>query len=384
MNKALVIGGTGPTGPFIVQGLLQRGFDVTILHSGRHEVDFMHSSVRHLHVDPFDIDALSSALAAQSYDLTIATYGRLRDTARLLARNTDRFISIGAFAAYPGAVQTFDGAFPNGTRAPFRESDPSVSTHTPGIHSKLLHILEAEQAVFEHHPAATHVRYANVYGPRHPMPVEWTIVRRVLDKRKCIIVPDNGLTIRSRVFSENAAHAVMCIVDHPAEAAGETFNVADEWAPTLRQWIEMIGRALGHEFDIVNMPFEFATPAHPMMMVSDSGHRMSLPDKAIWRLGYRTKVPVETALAQTASWLAKNPPSISSLVRLADTFDYATEDQLISGWRALEAEARAALPTTAGEYRSRYKWESGTRRSPRLSTSDNADGEIASAAPKSA
>jgi hypothetical protein len=60
----------------------------------------------------------------------------------------------------------------------------------------------------------------------------------------------------------------------------------DDRAPTLRQWIEMIGRVLGHEFDIVNMPFEFATPAHPMMMVSDSGHRMRLPDKAIWRLGY--------------------------------------------------------------------------------------------------
>lgn len=32
--KALVVGGTGPTGPFLVQGLLARGFGVTILHRG--------------------------------------------------------------------------------------------------------------------------------------------------------------------------------------------------------------------------------------------------------------------------------------------------------------------------------------------------------------
>ena len=32
--KALVVGGTGPTGPIIVQGLLDRGYEVTIYHRG--------------------------------------------------------------------------------------------------------------------------------------------------------------------------------------------------------------------------------------------------------------------------------------------------------------------------------------------------------------
>ena len=33
----LVIGGTGPSGPLIVNGLVERGHSVTILHTGRHE-----------------------------------------------------------------------------------------------------------------------------------------------------------------------------------------------------------------------------------------------------------------------------------------------------------------------------------------------------------
>ena len=48
--KALVIGGTGPTGPFIVNGLLARGYQVTIYHRGTHEIDFS-GPVEHLHGD---------------------------------------------------------------------------------------------------------------------------------------------------------------------------------------------------------------------------------------------------------------------------------------------------------------------------------------------
>lgn len=32
--KALIIGGTGPTGPHIIRGLLDRGYDVTMLNRG--------------------------------------------------------------------------------------------------------------------------------------------------------------------------------------------------------------------------------------------------------------------------------------------------------------------------------------------------------------
>jgi len=37
--KALVIGGSGPTGPHVLAGLLERGYDVAMLHRGVHEPD---------------------------------------------------------------------------------------------------------------------------------------------------------------------------------------------------------------------------------------------------------------------------------------------------------------------------------------------------------
>ena len=48
--KALVIGGTGPTGPFVVEGLINRGYEVAIFHRGTHEIE-LPESVEHIHGD---------------------------------------------------------------------------------------------------------------------------------------------------------------------------------------------------------------------------------------------------------------------------------------------------------------------------------------------
>ena len=53
--KVLVIGGTGPTGPHLVNGLLGCGHEVSILHTGNHEVDSIPTTVEHIHTNPFRI-----------------------------------------------------------------------------------------------------------------------------------------------------------------------------------------------------------------------------------------------------------------------------------------------------------------------------------------
>ena len=57
---ALVIGRHRPDGPFIVNGLRERGYAVTILHTGHHEVPEIPDDVIHIHVDPYDADALAA------------------------------------------------------------------------------------------------------------------------------------------------------------------------------------------------------------------------------------------------------------------------------------------------------------------------------------
>ncbi len=87
-----------------------------------------------------------------------------------------------------------------------------------------LRMVEAMEAVFAHHAAgaysATYVGYPLNYGPRTPGPYDWSVIRRVLDGRRTFVIADGGMKIDSRVYTENAAAAVLLVVDNPERAAG--------------------------------------------------------------------------------------------------------------------------------------------------------------------
>ena len=97
-GRTLVLGGTGPSGPLIVEGLVARGHQVTVLHGGQHEVP-LPAAVEHLHGDIHFREALDGALGNRTFDLVIATYGRLRGTAEWLAGRTPRLIAVGTAAS---------------------------------------------------------------------------------------------------------------------------------------------------------------------------------------------------------------------------------------------------------------------------------------------
>ena len=120
MQRALVIGGTGPTGHFIVNGLRERGYAVTILHRGTHERDEITDDVEHIHSDPYDAEALRSSLAGRSFELCVASYGRLRRIAEIVKGCCGQFISIGGVPAYRGYhhAELFE---PAGLPVPTRE-----------------------------------------------------------------------------------------------------------------------------------------------------------------------------------------------------------------------------------------------------------------------
>jgi nucleoside-diphosphate-sugar epimerase len=90
-------------------------------------------------------------------------------------------------------------------------------------------------------------RFPVVYGPRQPLPLEWCVVRRVLDGRRAIVLADGGLTLSTMGYVENLAHAVLLAVDRPDASAGQSYNVGDERTLTVRQRVESIARIMGHE-----------------------------------------------------------------------------------------------------------------------------------------
>lgn len=324
--EALVIGGTGPTGPFVVQGLVDRGYTPVILHRGTHEVDFV-AGFEHLHADPHFEEPVREMLGARSFDLVICAYGRLRLLVEVLAGHTDRLITIG------GTVYERQ-----------RWSAPADETAGRALSHRLVsRVQQTEDAIMAKHANGTfdvtHLRYPNLYGPRQLAPREWSIVRRIRDGRRTVPVIDGGLTLESRAYVENAAQAVLLAIDDPATSAGRIYHVADLVTPTDAERAEAIAAALGAEIEIVNYPRSAGLPGYfwgggrNLESMGQPGppptHHKLLDSARIRReLGYVDLVPFEEAVRRTAAYYVEHPLQYGGdeEARIGDPFDYPAED----------------------------------------------------------
>lgn len=340
-RTALVIGGTGPTGPHVVNGLVERGFTVSILHTGRHESPDIPAELEHVHTDPFDAEVTGQALGDREFDLGVVMYGRLRELARLLAGRVGKFVSVGGVPAYTGWGDA-DALWPPGMRVPTRETARLVVDEGPDFRAnrKVHFIGQSEEVVFEHHPTASHLRYPWIYGPGQVGPREWKIVRRVLDGRRRIVLPDGGMTVQGCAYGPNAARLLLATVDAGPASEGEAYNVSDEWIPTLRQWVEILAAALGAELEIVSIPWEYARLAHHLTLRGTPHHRVTSCEKALFELGHPELVDPVDGLTATARWLQDNPLERGGGVErsMGDRFGYDGEDRLIEAWQAAMAQ----------------------------------------------
>ena len=357
--EALVIGGTGPTGHYIVNGLLQRGFEVAILHTGRHEVDEIPPEVEHIHTNPFDDAALSAAIAGRHWDLTIATYGRLRRVAHVFVGHTQRFMSVGGGPAYRGYMNA-EALWPPGMAVPTAEDAPK--TRNEAEDGKGYRVLKSEEEVFTAHPDATHFRYPYIYGKYQIAPREWPIVKRILDQRPHIILPEDGLSLNHYGAARNMAHAVLLAVDHEQKSRGQIYNCGDEKILTLRQVVEVCAQALGHEWEIVSMPYELAVCARPLMGQPWSTHRVFDLTKIRNELGYRDIVDPLEGVAHAALWYAQHGVDERGAKTLEDPYDYDAEDRLIEAWRRAMAQIPRDLFAQEPGYTGSYSGPGGSQR----------------------
>ena len=283
--RALVVGGTGPTGPYLVNGLLARGYATAILHRGTHEIDEIPRSTSStstpIPTTPPRSRRRSRGAASTSWWRPTAACARSRARA---SGETDRFVGVGGVPLYRGWMRPED-LVPRGLAVPVREDAPQVESEDEL--RKGFMIRRTEEAVFEHHPRAAMFRYPIAYGPRQLLPLDWCIVRRVLDGRRAIVLADGGLTLATAGYVENLAHAVLLAVDRPDAAAGQSYNCGDEQTLTLRQRVESIARILGQPLEIVGVPAEVALPAWPMLTHEASDHRVMDLAKIQRELGYR-------------------------------------------------------------------------------------------------
>lgn len=330
---ALVIGGTGPTGPPIIRGLQDRGFRTVMLHSGKHEVDEVGpDKLEHIHAEAHFAETLATALDGRNFDLVIATYGRLRLLPEVLQGRTERLITVG------------------GTIYETPYSKPAIEDSPRDLNHKLyVKIVETEELLLEAHSRGvfnlTHLRYPNLYGPRQLAPREWSVIRRIRDGRRRLPVLDAGLTLESRSYVDNAAHAVLLAVDHPTESTGQMYSVVDEYTPSDADRIHAMAMVMGAEVELVSFPARLGRPAwywgigRSLRWGQDgtpppTGHLLIDMGKMKRELGYKDLVDFPEAINRTVNWYLEHPPEPGGEEerQLADPFDYPAEDAFLEAY----------------------------------------------------
>ena len=288
------------------------------------------------------------SLCTSTIDLLISMYVLLRYVAQVMKGRTSRFIAVGGL---PYEVLVAGSQSPEGVPISIPETSP---VFTNAEQNKFMYLMAlSEQIVMEAHQQghykATMLRYPIIYGPRQLAPKEWSIIRRILDGRRQLIIPEEGLRLERRAYAENAAHTVLLAVDKPEVSAGQIYNVGDERVLSVREWIQIIARTLNCELELVSMPFTLAQASRPYV---ESVHHLVMDiSKIKAELGYRDVVPAEEAVQRTVNWYLDNPPQRGGEVeqRLGDPFDYTTEERVITEYK--ETVSRIGKLASVG-----YEW----------------------------
>jgi hypothetical protein len=168
-----------------------------------------------------------------------------------------------------------------------------------------------------------------------------------------MFVVDGGQEINTRCAAENAAHSLLCAVDHPSVADGEIYNCGDQDQYTTRQWIELVTDILGAELQVVSIPSEIGLATYEELhsMSGQSSHHLVDTTKLRVELGYADVVRAKDATASYVAWLQSNPPGPDDYPGFIDQFDYRAEDQLYEAYLGavdhVQREAGRIVPTRA-------------------------------------
>lgn len=248
MASVLVIGGTLFIGRVLVDQLLERGDDVTIMHRGTGTP--FGSRVREIQCDRNDTAAVKAALEGERFDIVYdnvydwqrgTTADQVRAAAVAASNGLRRYVFMSSVAVYPeGGV--------------YDEDAPLVPSDYPNVYGAQK--ADSERALFDLHrqegvPVTT-LRPAFVHGPNNPFDRESFFWDRILAGRP-IIIPEDGMRRMQWVLALDVARAAV-LASHNDAAIGRAYNLATQPTVTQIEFIELLARIAGRKANLVNVP----------------------------------------------------------------------------------------------------------------------------------
>jgi nucleoside-diphosphate-sugar epimerase len=298
--NTLVLGGSQFVGLHLVQQLVARGHDVTVLNRGQTATS-MPAGVNRLVADRTDSDSMRAALTGTEWDAVFDVSGFVQVSGKsdihllidLLDGHVGAYVYTSSVMAYKQA-----GWFP-WTEDMERNPDPST---TYGGFKVMV-----ENAILERHretgfPGSV-VRPAAIYGPDNNIyDMEAPMFLRIM-RGLPILVPHDGLVTCSYGHVDDLARVMIDMADNPA-AQGEIFNITAE-AVTVNEYVRVLSEIIGKPADVHYISQEqvkqLGRPPYGHLF-GRMHHSMLSIEKAQRLLGFRNDYDFRTGHAQTFEW----------------------------------------------------------------------------------
>jgi len=309
MKRALVTGGAGFIGSHLVEGLLARGYEVTVLDNyatGRHEnlarvinqIHFVEGDVRNLttvhsvmrKVDVVFHEAALPSVARSVKNPLESNEVNITGTLNVLVAARDaevrRVVLAGSSSAY--------GNTPTLPKVETMPADPL----SPYAISKLAGELYARSFTNLYGLSTATLRYFNVFGPRQDPTTQYAgvIAKFVTSALAGKPYPVNGDGEQSRDFSyiENVVQANLLAAEAKFDG-GQVINIAFGQRTTLNQIIAMLNELTGQNLAAMYGPERAGDVRHSHADLTRAKHI----------LGYAPAIDVREGLRRTLEWYRK-------------------------------------------------------------------------------
>jgi nucleoside-diphosphate-sugar epimerase len=336
--RILLIGGNGFIGRPVAQALQQQGHSLALFHRGtsappagvaqilgdRDQLSVSAAELKRFAPDVV-IDLVISS-GPQAEQLMTVFRGAARRVIMLSSMDVYRAIGV-AHGTEPGPLQ----------EVPLTEESELrrvLHPHTPEQLKMMRKIFSWATDDYDKIPAervvmndpelpGTVLRLPMVYGPGDPLHRFGLVVKRIVDGRRHIILPETLAGWHSaRGYVENVAAAI-ALAAGDDRASGRIYNVCEEPSFSELEWARKIAHQMQWGGEFVVLPVE-RTPPHLLRPGNTAQHWTATSVRIRRELGYGEPVDLAEAIRRTIRWEMENPGAMPA------QSDYAAEDAALT------------------------------------------------------
>jgi nucleoside-diphosphate-sugar epimerase len=320
--RALVMGGNRYIGLSLVEELVRRGHDVTVMNS--HEAP-LPASVRRLHGDRRIPGAITEALGPHRddfdivYDNTAYTVADLEPMLELFTGRVRHFVFTSSSAVYRRSLVQ-----PATEQSATHDPHDDAPAKSYGVNKVRCERLLAA-AGDRHGLPYTVLRVGHTLGPRSPLSTRDPGFFARLEQRRPILIPGDGFPFIQLVHIADVA-SLMAAVAGNTRAVGGTYNVFGAEFASLLNLVRIMARVVGVEPRIVHVPLDTARLLHPPLVhwgEALMGGSVFSIDRALSELDWRPAFGLESGYRDSWDWYRHGG-------RARYEFDFSHDDDVLA------------------------------------------------------